>query len=78
MIKKLASLTIFILKTTHLGFDIKTDSKRALIALSNGIYKLVFLRPDFFKTLVLLLRSNFFILEDNIISVALIFVPTDR
>ena len=45
-------LTIFFLKTTRLGFDIKTDSKRTLNALSNGIYKFVFLHPDFFENLV--------------------------
>ena len=42
----------FFLKTTRLGFDIKTDSKRTLNALSNGIYKFVFLHPDFFENLV--------------------------
>ena len=50
--QKLVSLTTFILKFTRLGFDIKTDSKRVLNALSNGKYKFVFLRPDFLETLV--------------------------
>ena len=48
----LGNLTIVILKSTRLGFDFKTDSKRILNALSNGIYKMVFLRPDFLETLV--------------------------
>ena len=48
----LGNLTIIILKSTRLGFDFKTNSKRTLNTLSNGIYKMVFLRPDFWETFV--------------------------
>ena len=48
----LGNLTIIILKSTRLGIDFKTNSKRTLNAFSNGIYKMVFLRPDFWETFV--------------------------
>ena len=48
----LYNLTIVILKSTRLGFDFKTNSKKTLNALSNGIYKMVFRRPDFWETFV--------------------------
>ncbi len=48
----ICNLTIVILKFTRLGFDFKTNSQRTFNALSNGIYKMVFLRPDFWETFV--------------------------